>query len=140
MIATAEAKDAEMAARIERHRAERGEAWRTIEAPLALAEAIRRLDRNDVAVVDCLTLWLSNLMASPVDVEDAVSELVATLRQSPAMIWVVSNEVGWGIVPDNPLARRFRDEAGLLHQRIGAVSTDVILMVSGLALCLKSSS
>lgn len=139
MIATAEALDDEMAERIARHRSERGPAWRTIEAPVALATAIDTLTQADVAVVDCLTLWLSNLMCRDTDVEPAVSSLLDSVRRSPAAIILVSNEVGYGIVPDNALARRFRDEAGRFNQRCATLADDVSLIVAGLRLAVKSS-
>jgi adenosylcobinamide kinase/adenosylcobinamide-phosphate guanylyltransferase len=137
MIATAEALDAEMAARIARHRAERDGAWTTVEAPLALAEAVRALAAADVAVIDCLTLWLSNLMGAQADPEAAVEDLAQALAASPAELFVVSNEVGQGIVPDNALARRFRDAAGLANQRLAQSAQTVVAVMAGLPLRLK---
>jgi adenosylcobinamide kinase/adenosylcobinamide-phosphate guanylyltransferase len=137
MIATAEALDAEMAERIQRHRAERGERWRTVEAPVDLAEAIAALGAGDAAAVDCLTLWLSNLMLRELDVERAADGLLSALAASPAELWVVSNEVGMGIVPENALARRFRDEAGRLNRRVAAQADRVIAVMAGLPLTLK---
>ena len=137
MIATAQALDAEMADRIARHRAERDARWRTVEAPLDLPEALRALHPGECAVVDCLTLWLSNLMHAERDVEAAGSDLVDALGGAPDVI-LVSNEVGWGVVPDNALARRFRDEAGRLHQRLAARADRVVLVVAGLPLTLKA--
>jgi adenosylcobinamide kinase/adenosylcobinamide-phosphate guanylyltransferase len=134
LIATATAGDAEMAERIARHRTDRGDGWRTLEAPLALAETLAGLRARDVAVVDCLTLWLANSMAEPDGHGTRMQALVPALRACPARLWLVSNEVGWGIVPDNALARRFRDEAGLLHQAIAAVAAETILVVAGLPL------
>ena len=137
MIATAEALDEEMSERIARHKGERGPAWRTIEAPVALAAAIDSLGEGDVAVVDCLTLWLSNLLCRDADIGLASSALLASLEASPATLFLVSNEVGFGIVPDNALARRFRDEAGRLHQRIAASADQVLLIVAGQCLVVK---
>ena len=137
MIATGQAFDAEMAERIARHRAERGPAWRTIEAPLDLAGALDQLHEDDVAVVDCLTLWLTNVMLGERDPEAEGEVLIEALRACPADLWLVSNEVGWGVVPDNALARRFRDEAGRLHQKIAALADKVVLLVAGQALRLK---
>lgn len=137
MIATGQAFDAEMQARIEKHRSERGEAWTTIEAPIDLIGALSGLQPTDVAVVDCLTLWLSNLMLAESDLETSATSLVAALRNVSAPLWLVSNEVGMGIVPDNPLARRFRDEAGRLHQRLAAVADHVVMVVAGLPMRLK---
>lgn len=135
MIATAEALDAEMAERIARHRAERGPRWRTIEAPLDLAGALAEVGPGETAVVDCLTLWLSNLMFAEQDVEQETEILITALAGHDVVL--VSNEVGLGIVPDNALARRFRDEAGRLNQRIAAAADRVLFVAAGLPLVLK---
>ncbi|WP_454760033.1 bifunctional adenosylcobinamide kinase/adenosylcobinamide-phosphate guanylyltransferase [Caulobacter segnis] len=137
MIATGQAFDDEMAQRIARHQADRGESWTTIEAPVALAEAIAALSADAVAVVDCLTLWLSNLMLAERDVEAAAGELVAAVAACPARLWLVSNEVGLGLVPETPLGRRFRDEAGRLHQRLAQVADTVYFVAAGLPLRMK---
>lgn len=137
MIATAQAFDAEMSARIARHRAERDGRWATVEAPVELAAAVRGLEAGDAAVVDCLTLWLSNLMLADGELEAASCDLLEALRGCRARLWVVSNEVGQGIVPDNALARRFRDEAGRLNQRIAAAADAAFLICAGLPLRLK---
>lgn len=137
MIVTAQAFDAEMSERIDRHRQDRADRWRTVEAPLALAETIRGLTASDLAVVDCLTLWLTNVMLGELDPVAAADDLLAALADCPARLWLVSNEVGWGIVPENALARRFRDEAGRLHQRIAAVADEVWLIAAGLPLRMK---
>lgn len=137
MIATAEALDAEMAERIARHRAERDSRWMTVEAPTALAEAIGAMGAGDIAVVDCLTLWLSNLMLANTPLPEAFDRLEDACASSPAQLILISNEVGQGVVPDNPLARRFRDEAGRLHQRLAARADRVLMVVAGLPLWLK---
>ena len=137
MIATAQPLDGEMAERIARHRGERGDRWRTVEAPLDLPGAVRTLHAGECAVVDCLTLWVSNLMHAGRDVERAGADLADAVA-GPAEVILVSNEVGWGIVPDNALARRFRDEAGRLHQSLAARADRVILVVAGLPLPLKA--
>lgn len=137
MIATAQAFDAEMEERIARHRQDRGPAWTTIEAPLDLVASLAGLGADDVVVVDCLTLWLSNLMLAEMDVATAASDLVAAAERFQGALWLVSNEVGFGIVPDNELARRFRDEAGRLHQALAQAAGTVTLMVAGLALRMK---
>lgn len=137
MIATAQAFDAEMSDRISRHRQERGPAWTTIEAPLGLVAQLDDLNAQDVVVVDCLTLWISNLMLAEMDVATAAGDLVAAGERFQGALWLVSNEVGFGIVPDNALARRFRDEAGRLHQALAKTAGTVTLMVAGLALRLK---
>jgi adenosylcobinamide kinase/adenosylcobinamide-phosphate guanylyltransferase len=137
MIATAQAFDAEMAERIARHRLERGPAWTTLEAPIDLSATLAAVGVNDVVVVDCLTLWLSNLMLDDRDVPAAAAELAAAVRRSEGALWLVSNEVGFGIVPDNALARRFRDEAGRLHQALAQAADGVTLVMAGLTLRLK---
>lgn len=139
-IATGAAGDAEMAERIARHQADRGPEWRTLEAPLALAETLAGLGPDDVAVVDCLTLWLSNSMLEEHGHGPRVAALEPALGACAAQLWLVSNEVGWGVVPDNALARRFRDEAGRLHQMVAAVADSVVLIVAGLPLTLKPAT
>lgn len=137
-IATATADDDEMRARIAQHRRERVVGWLTEEVPLSLPEALnlhRNADRP--ILVDCLTLWLSNLMLGDHPVETAMRELLDALDSCAAPIVLVSNEVGLGIVPDNALARRFRDDAGRLHQRLAARADRVVLMVAGLPLAVK---
>ena len=135
MIATAQALDDEMQARITQHRAERGPAWRTVEAPLDLAGALAKVGPDDVAVVDCLTLWASNLMHAERDVETEAATLIAALAGREVLL--VSNEVGLGIVPDNALARRFRDVAGRLNQQVAAAADKVVFIAAGLPLALK---
>jgi adenosylcobinamide kinase/adenosylcobinamide-phosphate guanylyltransferase len=137
MIATAQAFDAEMAERIARHREDRGAVWTTLEAPLDIAAALEGLGADDVVVVDCLTLWLSNLMLDERDVAAGAAALVATAGRFEGALWLVSNEVGFGIVPDNALARRFRDETGRLHQALAQAAESVTLVVAGLTLRLK---
>lgn len=134
MIATAEPFDDEMRDRIDRHRDERGGAWRTLEAPLNLAAAVRDLTAEDIVVVDCLTLWLSNQMLGDHDLPAAIDDLTEAFAACPATVWVVSNEVGWSLVPDNALGRRFRDEAGRLNQRVAAVADAACLIVAGMRL------
>jgi len=137
MIATAQAFDAEMSDRIRRHRQERGPAWTTIEAPLDLVAQLDGLNAQDVVVVDCLTLWLSNLMLAEMDVATAAGDLATAAERFQGALWMVSNEVGLGIVPDNALARRFRDEAGRLHQALAQAADAVTLIVAGLSLRMK---
>ena len=127
-----------MAERIAVHRAERGERWTSLEAPLDLAGALALLGPDDVAVVDCLTLWLSNSMLAEDGRHEArLDALPAAVAACQARLWLVSNEVGWGVVPDNALARRFRDEAGRLHQQLAEMAEEVVLVVAGLPLFLK---
>lgn len=137
-IATAEALDDEMAARIARHRQERGAVWTTIEAPLDLPAAILGIGETDaVCVVDCLTLWLSNLMAAGRDIAAATAELCRAVRQAAPTLVMVSNEVGLGLVPETPLGRAFRDHQGRLNQAVAAVAEQVEFVAAGLPLRLK---
>ena len=135
LIATAEALDAEMQDRIAGHRAERGPHWLTVEAPLDLAGALAALPADQVALVDCLTLWLSNLMHAGRDLEVETGTLIAALAGRPAIL--VANEVGLGVVPDNALARRYRDAAGRLNQALAAACDQVVFVAAGLPLALK---
>ncbi len=135
-LATAEPGDAEMRARIAEHRARRGPEWRTVETPRDLATSLS--DTPDAAaLVDCLTLWLSNLMLTEADIDAETDALEAALRRRTAPTVLVANEVGLGIVPENGLARRFRDAAGLLNQRIAALADRVVFVAAGLPLVLK---
>ncbi len=136
-IATAEARDAEMRKRIARHRARRGKQWTIVEAPLELAHAIRALDPGGPALVDCLTLWLSNAMLAKRNLVRDCDLLIAALEQSAAPVVAVSNEVGLGIVPDTALGRAFRDAQGILNQRVAEIADRVVLMAAGLPLVLK---
>jgi len=134
--AAAQAFDDEMAQRIARHRAERPASWRTVEEPLELASALaREAAPGRCVLVDCLTLWLSNLIFARR--EDEIDALLAILPTLPGHLILVSNEVGWGIVPENELARRFRDEQGRLNQRIAQIADRVTLVAAGLPLRLK---
>jgi adenosylcobinamide kinase / adenosylcobinamide-phosphate guanylyltransferase len=138
-IATAEAGDGEMAARIAHHQARRGATWRTVEAPLDLAATLaREAAPGRALLVDCLTLWLANLMADGRDIDVEAAQLVAALGGLSGPVVLVSNEVGQGIVPDNALARAFRDHAGRLHQDIAAAAGTVYFVTAGLAQTLKA--
>ena len=137
-VATAEAGDEEMAARIRSHRERRGAQWRTIEAPRELAKALAACGNGPV-LVDCLTLWLSNLMLAEANVEEETAQLEETLAATKGPLVLVANEVGSGIVPGYPLGRRFRDMQGILNQRMAARAERVILMVAGLPLALKGT-
>lgn len=138
-LATAQAGDAEMQQRIARHRAERPASWGLVEEPLALAAALHtHAAAGRCVLVDCLTLWLSNLLAAGDErLTVEVAALLDTLPALPGHILLVSNEVGQGIVPANPLARRFRDEAGWLHQAIAERCDRVAFIIAGLPLILK---
>ncbi|WP_417808999.1 bifunctional adenosylcobinamide kinase/adenosylcobinamide-phosphate guanylyltransferase [Thioclava sp.] len=135
-IATAQAFDGEMAARIATHRDRRGPEWHTHEAPLDLLDALRATD-DAPRLVDCLTLWLSNLMLAEMDWESRARKMIAALPDLQQPVVFVTNEVGMGIVPDTPLARAFRDGAGTLNQWIATIADEVILSVSGLPLKVK---
>lgn len=137
-IATGEARDEEMAARIAHHREHRPPVWRTVEEPLRLADALRReATPNHCLLVDCLTLWLTNVLLGEHD--DEIDRLLEALPALPGRVILVSNEVGWSIVPENALARRFRDEQGRLNQRIAALADRVTLVAAGLPLTLKQT-
>ena len=131
--------DAEMAARVEAHRKKRPPHWLVCEEDIALAATItRKTTRDTIILVDCLTLWMANLLADGHDIGQAVVSLLSALDQAPGPVILVSNEVGQGIVPANALARRFRDEVGLAHQRIAALADRVIWVVAGIAVPIKT--
>ncbi len=139
-IATAEPLDEEMRDRIERHRRERGSDWETVEEPLGIAETIRAASgKYGVFLVDCLTLWLTNLLCRDHNVEDAVDDFLNSLLSASgsSRFFVVSNEVGMGIVPDNALSRRFRDLAGHLNQEMAKIAGEVYLVTAGIPLRIK---
>ena len=136
-IATAQAFDDEMRDRIAQHRARRGQGWQTVEAPLDLAAALAQTPGRQPLLVDCLTLWLSNQLLAGHDV-DAESDRLAAVLGKPRGPWfVVSNEVGMGIVPDNALGRRFRDAQGRLNRLVAEAADRVVLMVAGLPMQVK---
>jgi adenosylcobinamide kinase/adenosylcobinamide-phosphate guanylyltransferase len=137
-VATAEAKDDEMAERIAAHRARRDAGWQTVVAPHDLAGALTASPAGAAALVDCLTLWLSNLMQPGFDVEAQTARLQQALTSRAGPTVLVSNEVGLGIVPDNALARQFRDLQGTLNQKLAAQAQRVIMMVAGLPVAVKS--
>ena len=137
-IATGRAFDDEMRDRIARHRDDRGDGWETHEEPLALAETILAVARPDRAVlVDCLTLWVTNLMLEERDMGVAFAKLAKAIEAASGRIVFVSNEVGLGIVPDNRMARAFRDHAGRLHQQVAAIVPQVYFIAAGLPLKMK---
>lgn len=139
-VATARRYDDEMSERIARHQAERGADFDTVEEPLAVADVLLGARDHDVAVVDCLTLWLSNLLLDGLRVEEIerrVEELAAALARAPCHVVLVTNEVGMGLHPDTPLGRAFRDLAGRAHQRLALASDEIHLAVLGLLVRLK---
>ena len=137
-VATAQAFDAEMTAKIARHKDQRGAGWTTIEAPLALPETLGRISPDGVVLLDCVTLWLSNLLlqddAAP---DEPVARFLSALERMAGPVIVVSNEVGQGIVPDNALARRFRALQGRVNREIAARADTVVAVMAGLPLALK---
>ncbi len=138
-IATAEASDAEMAQRIARHRERRGPRWETVEEPLELAATLAGVaGPGRTVLVDCLTLWLSNLLAAGRDPASETQGLVACLESLAGPVVFVSNEVGLGVIPDNALARTFIDHAGRLHQALGEVAQSVRFLAAGQVLHLKT--
>jgi adenosyl cobinamide kinase/adenosyl cobinamide phosphate guanylyltransferase len=135
-LATAQALDDEMRTRIADHKARRGPGWLTVEAPVALTPVLDHEAARPI-LIDCLTLWLTNLMLGDHDIPAATADLEAALQRRHAPTILVSNEVGLGIVPETPLGRAFRDEAGRLNQRMATLATHVIFMVAGLPMTLK---
>lgn len=140
-IATAEVRDAEMGHRVRLHQKDRGPRWRTREEPLDLPAALDAAQEVGGALLDCLTLWTSNLLERHGDddaaIDRAVAALLTALGRHPGRLCVVTNEVGSGIVPEHPLARRFRDRAGHINQQVAAAATHAYLVVSGLPMRLK---
>ncbi len=140
-IATAVACDAEMQDRVQRHQAERGAGWKTVEVPLALPEALAENGREGrVILVDCLTLWISNLLLGgeePAAVENRIAGLVKAVKAAACPVILVSNEVGSGVVPESKLGRWFRDLAGIANQSVAACAHKVILAVAGIPVVIK---
>lgn len=137
-IATAEALDDEMRERIERHRKQRGNGWKTFEEPVKISGVIRKINGEyKVIVVDCLTLWLSNIMMNGKVIEKEIKLLCAVLEEAGCTLFVVSNEVGMGIVPENDMAREFRDLAGMLNQKVAEIADEVYMVVSGIPVKIK---
>ncbi|WP_422071917.1 bifunctional adenosylcobinamide kinase/adenosylcobinamide-phosphate guanylyltransferase [Tranquillimonas rosea] len=138
-VATAQAFDDEMRAKIKRHRAARGEAWTTLEAPFDAAGAISGRDSGEIVLLDCATLWLSNVLLADRDVDAEGARLVSALADAPCPVVVVSNEVGQGIVPENALSRRFRAAQGQLNRSLAAEAGTVIGVMAGLPFALKGT-
>ncbi len=140
-LATAETLDGEMALRVEHHKKMRGPEWQTVEEPLEIVDKIRQYgDQTEVILIDCLTLWLSNLLMKSRGDETIIADvdrLVEAMKKCPSALLIVSNEVGMGIVPADPLGRRFRDLSGMANQRIAGAAETAIFMVSGIPLFLK---
>ncbi|MEM9622385.1 MAG: bifunctional adenosylcobinamide kinase/adenosylcobinamide-phosphate guanylyltransferase [Pseudomonadota bacterium] len=136
-VATAQAGDEEMAARVRMHQSQRGPQWATIECSLALTELLHTCTSGQTMLVDCLTLWLSNHMLQNSDIERETNRLCAAVVDCPARLILVSNEVGMGLVPDNPLGRQFRDAQGRLNQALADCAEQVLFIAAGLPLVLK---
>ncbi len=140
-LATGQARDDEMAERIALHRARRGAAWTTVEEPLDLAATLdRALDPGRPVLVDCLTLWIANLMEAGRDIAPALNDLCAVLARPNGPVVLISNEVGLGLVPETALGRRFRDHQGVVNQRVAAACSRVVFVAAGLPLVLKDAS
>ena len=141
-IATAEALDGEMEERIRRHKVERGSAWLTIEEPMNIVKILKKTDsEGSVILLDCLTLWLSNLFMTYGDdhqsILNAIGELLDRLSDTKGSVVMVSNEIGMSIVPGDPVSRRYRDDLGSMHQRIAYLARKVVVVMAGLPLVLK---
>jgi adenosylcobinamide kinase/adenosylcobinamide-phosphate guanylyltransferase len=143
-VATAEASDPEMATRIARHRAERPPSWRTVEVPLTVPSALIALQGEaDVVLVDCLNLWVANLLEkrpelSDLDLQAEAAELQTVVARPGFSLILVSNEVGWGVHPETALGRRFRDALGFVNQTVARTAEEVVLMVAGCPVAVKS--
>lgn len=136
-IATSQAYDSEMNDKILRHQEQRGPDWRTIECPYELSSALAEIRPEEVALIDCATMWLSNHLLSDGDIEALTAELLQALAACEGRVVMVSNEVGMGIVPENALARRFRNAQGKLNQELAKAADTVVLVAAGLPLVLK---
>ena len=141
-IATCKPLDKEMVTRVKKHQSSRPKSWKTVEEDINLSSVIKKLKVDNVAIIDCLTLWICNLLMANLSkkkIDAKIKEFIDALKATEATIIIVSNEIGWGIVPENKLSREFRDIIGLLHQRVAKVSSQVHLMVAGLSLPVKRS-
>lgn len=138
-LATSQAFDAEMDDKIARHKAQRGDGWITIEEPLNVADVLAQQPSDHIVLVDCATLWLTNVILADLDVAEHTTAFCDALVNCPARIVVVSNEVGYGIVPDNALSRRFRNAQGRLNQMIAEPADCVVTVMAGLPLALKGT-
>ncbi|MDO9289139.1 MAG: bifunctional adenosylcobinamide kinase/adenosylcobinamide-phosphate guanylyltransferase [Thermodesulfovibrionales bacterium] len=137
-IASAEALDGEMKERIKKHKKDRGDGWDTYEEPIRISEVLKKIEgQYSVILLDCLTLWLSNLMMNEKNIEQEIENFIHSLFTVHCSLFIVSNEVGMGIVPENEMARRFRDMAGMLNQRVAEIADEVYLVVSGIPVKIK---
>ncbi|WP_428546687.1 bifunctional adenosylcobinamide kinase/adenosylcobinamide-phosphate guanylyltransferase [Profundibacter sp.] len=138
-IATAQAFDDEMRAKIARHKDMRGSGWTTIEAPLDIPAALQQVPADHAVLIDCATLWLTNHMLAKTDLEQAESDLLKALENCPVPVVIVSNEVGAGVVPDNALSRKFREAQGRLNQHLAAQADLAVTVIAGLPMVLKGT-
>jgi adenosylcobinamide kinase/adenosylcobinamide-phosphate guanylyltransferase len=138
-IATMQPYDDEMREKATKHQADRGDDWTTVEAPFDVVSVLHAARRSDVILLDCVTLWLTNVLLADHDIDAACNDLVNALVNSPSDVIVVSNEVGMGIVPDNELSRKFRNAQGKVNQMIAARADVVLTIIAGLPLVLKGS-
>lgn len=138
-IATAQARDDEMREKIARHQLARGDDWHTVEAPRNLAPVLAAADRDQIVLLDCATLWLSNQLLADADLPAECATVLAALARCAAPVVVVTNEVGWSVIPDNALARRFSDAQGRLNQMLAAQAGLVVAVLAGLPLVLKGT-
>ena len=138
-VATAQAFDQEMRDKVAQHRVQRGTGWTTIEEPFALTQVLRERRAGEIVLVDCLTLWLTNVMLDERDVGAETAALLEAIAACPARLVIVSNEVGAGIVPENALVRRFRGAQGRLNQQVAAACDTVVTVIAGLPLALKGT-
>ena len=138
-IATSQAFDAEMEAKIAKHRQERGPDWQTIEAPLDIGAALAQVATKSVVLIDCLTLWLSNQMHAKTDIATEIDNLLIALSGTPNPVICVSNEVGMGLVPETPLGRLFRDLQGRLNQKVAEQADLAVFVAAGMPLTLKGT-
>ena len=138
-IATARAVDEEMKERIERHKIERGEKWITIEEPIEVDRILKTIPKGSVIIIDCLTTWLTNLLIENYDVEEKTNKLIDTLLKikTDLDLFLVSNEVGLSIIPDNPLSRKFLDLSGSLHQKVAQIADEVYFILCGCEIKVK---
>ncbi len=138
-LATAQAHDAEMRAKLKRHREQRGEGWRTIEEPLDVGRMLATISGDTAVLLDCLTMWLSNQILAEKPLEEAEAELMAGFALCPAPVVIVTNEVGMSVVPENALARQFRDAQGRLNQKVATKADLVVNVIAGLPQVLKGT-
>ncbi len=138
-IATAREVDEEMKERIERHKIERGEKWVTIEEPIEVDRVLKTIPKGSAIIIDCLTTWLTNLLIENYDVEEKTNKLLDTLLKikTDLDLFLISNEVGLGIIPDNPLARKFIDLSGSLHQKVAQIADEVYFIICGCEIKVK---